>query len=228
MQFIFLIILFCFLIALFCIYLLSRDDFILLRKNITLEQVFNYAFVNLVVGIFSARIVYVLLHPSLRYLNPLIFLIFPYFPGLSMVGGVIGVMLFLFTVSRKKKIPKGRLYDIFSLSVLLAMPFGMICMELISFISKKKIVFIDIFITLGYIIVFIIFTMFFVKGKVQDGTIGLVSIITFCLFSLIEDIFSVHERFFLVFGKEDIIIFILLLFAIMRVIYQTTLLERRK
>src|SRR5438270_6523068 len=118
MQFIVLIILFCFFIALFCIYLLSRDDFILLRKNITLEQVFNYAFVSLAVGILSARIVYVLLHPSLRYLNPLVFLIFPYFPGLSTIGGVIGVMIFLLAVSRKKKIPKGRLYDIFSLSFL--------------------------------------------------------------------------------------------------------------
>jgi phosphatidylglycerol:prolipoprotein diacylglycerol transferase len=124
----------CFFIFLFCLYLLARDDFILLRKSITLEQIFNYAFISALIALLSGRIMYVFFHPSLQYLNPLIFLIFIYFPGISVVGAIIGVIIFLFFISRKKKVPRGRIYDVFSLSFLTAFASNLIITQLFSVI----------------------------------------------------------------------------------------------
>ena len=69
----------CFIVFLFCLFVLSKDDFLFLKKNITLEQVFNIAFVAGLVGLFVARSFYVIFNFAPGFVNPLVFLLHLFF-----------------------------------------------------------------------------------------------------------------------------------------------------
>src|SRR5258706_641346 len=111
---------FSFILFLFCAYIFSRDDFILLRKNISLEQVFNTIFISLPATFLASRVGYVFLKPSMHFLNPFIFLLIPYFPGLSLNAGIIGTVLFLYIYTKNQRMPFERLSDIFAVSFFIA------------------------------------------------------------------------------------------------------------
>lgn len=216
-----------FFIFLFCLYLFSRDDFVFLRKNISLEQIFNYAFLGLFFGLFSGRIIYIFLHPSLRYLNPLVFLVFFYFPGISLVGIVIGVLIFLFFVSQKKKIPRGRLYDIFSLSFLPAFASNVFILQVISIIFTKKISFLAIGISVLLFLFFTFFTILFEKGRMKDGLLGIITLITFSSILLLQQVLIlVQNKKNIFFDKEIFILLLILIIGIALCIHQK--IERRK
>ena len=92
----------------------------------TLEVLFNVAFYTMGVGLLSARIVYIVLHFSFGFLNPLVFFLFPYFPGLSLTGGVVGGAVFVLLYKRKR-FPTGRIFDFFhygSLGIIAIRVFG--------------------------------------------------------------------------------------------------------
>src|SRR3989344_6058385 len=103
MHLLILVILLCFFIFLFALFVLTRDDFVLIRKDVTLDVVFNISFVAFAVSLTSSRILYVILNPSSDFLNPLVFLLFPYFPGLSLLGAVAGRVLFLVIICKQLK-----------------------------------------------------------------------------------------------------------------------------
>jgi len=126
MHLLILVILLCFFIFLFALFVLTRDDFVLIRKDVTLDVVFNISFVAFAVSLTSSRILYVILNPSSDFLNPLVFLLFPYFPGLSLLGAVAGGVLFLVIICKQLKLPIGRLIDYFSISFLSSLPIGII------------------------------------------------------------------------------------------------------
>lgn len=105
MDFLFAILLVCLLVYLFTVHLLAKEDLVFVRKNITLETLFNLAFYTCGMGLLASRIVFVALHFKPGYFHPLVFLLFPYFPGLSLVGGIIGAMLFLMLYGKRKKNP---------------------------------------------------------------------------------------------------------------------------
>ena len=132
MQFYILILLLCFVIFLFCLHFLARDDFIFLRKNITMEKIFNLAFLLAFVGLFSSRLAFVLLDFHTIYFNPLVFFIFPYFPGLSLAGGMLGSVGFLLYFASLQKLPFQKLFDFFSLSFLSAVSTGSLGLFLLS------------------------------------------------------------------------------------------------
>lgn len=209
-----------FFIFLFCLYLFSRDDFILLRKNVSLEQIFNYAFISAGIGIISGRIFHVFFHPSLQYLNPLVFLIFIYFPGISVIGSVIGVLIFLFFISRKKKIPRGKIYDIFALSFLPAFASNILIMQLFELFFVKKISVLALCLSLFLFMFSLILAIIFQKGRTKDGIIGTITFICFSFVLFFEDIFMIKNKRNIFFDKEIIVLFILLLVGIFLFIQQ--------
>jgi hypothetical protein len=206
---------------------LARDDFILLRKSITLEQIFNYAFLSALIALLSGRILYVFLHPSLRYLNPLIFLIFIYFPGISVIGAVLGVLIFLFFISRKKKVPRGRIYDVFSLSFLCGLASNLLLTQLVSFIFTRKFSVVIIACSIVFFILFTIFTIIFQKGRTKDGMIGIVSFISFSLLLLVQNVLLLKNKKDAIFDKEIIILGVLLLIGLGFFVYQKVQRRRR-
>lgn len=126
MTFFFLVLIICFALFLFRLYFVAKDDLVLAKKNITLQNVFDSAFVTGIFSLFFARLFYVIFNPDPVFLNPLVFLIFPYFPGLSLLGGVLGGVLTLFLFARYFKFPIGRVFDFFTVSLTFVLPIGLI------------------------------------------------------------------------------------------------------
>ena len=199
----------CTLLFLFTVFQLSKDDFLFIRKGVLVENIFNTVFLTLPVALFSARFFYVFFHPSWKYLNPFIFFVIPYFPGLSIVGGMVGAWLFINAYTKNKKIPSARLLDMVSLSFLLALSVGIF---LNAFFSHNRIIFME---ELGRsvlgIVIYIIFLLRFIKGAWIEGSIAFLIICTCCVLSAIQlfTLFALHQPLALVPLIADGILFIL-------------------
>lgn len=227
MMFFFINLLISFFIFLFCLYLFSKDDFILLRKNVTLEEMFNYAFVNGLIALSSARVFYIIFHPAWKYLNPLIFLIFIYFPGLSLTGAVIGTLIFLFFLSQRKKIPRGRIYDIFSLSFLPAVVFNIIFSQVLMVLLTRKFSLIILGVAAIFLVVFIIATIIFRKDKAKDGVISSLIMSIFAVLFILNIFIPIHTKKSILLDKEAIILAMLFLLGIILFVRQKILRRRR-
>ncbi|MGH7245501.1 MAG: prolipoprotein diacylglyceryl transferase family protein [Candidatus Levyibacteriota bacterium] len=161
------------LVFLYIIYKTSKDDFVLLRRNVSIEQMFDTSFFVLIASILIGRIVFVILHPSWSYANPLVFFLFPYFPGMSLVGGVVGSLLFLSFFAGRKKMPFAHVADIFSLAYLWAITVGNILLELFLLITRKFSI-TQSFIALFLFVTLILLHVIFLKGKWKDGRVSIV------------------------------------------------------
>src|SRR5258706_2689454 len=106
------------IIFLFTLFSLSKDDFVLMRRNVSQRMIFDIAFVGGIVGLFVSRLVYVFMHPSSAYLNPLVFLVIPYFPGLATSGFILGLYATVYAFVAQRKLPKGKVFDIFAMSLI--------------------------------------------------------------------------------------------------------------
>jgi prolipoprotein diacylglyceryltransferase len=175
-----------FFVFLFCLYKLSKDDIVLIRKNISLDQLFNVVFLISIAGFLSARIFYVLSNPDRGFLNPLVFFLVPYFPGLSLVGGVAGAVLLLIYYGRQKKYPVGRILDFVVISLFAALPLGYIAVVF----EKRTMTFLEsIFLPILYGLLFLImYKVFFprlIQNNLQPGSIGTLGLILFSLISFL-------------------------------------------
>jgi len=191
MEFFLEILIVCLLFFLYWIFVLAKDDFILLRKNVTLEHLFNLTFLTLIISIIFARIFYVLSHLNPKYLDPLVLILFPYFPGLSLAGGLMGGISFIAFRSLKRKIPFGRILDIFSLSFFFVFCIGYLLVQLVNLIISRHFSLLNFSHLLFFILLFFFSFWLFAKNKLQDGSMGY---ICFALFSLIEAGFIFFEK----------------------------------
>ncbi|KKQ32547.1 MAG: hypothetical protein US48_C0022G0007 [Candidatus Levybacteria bacterium GW2011_GWA2_37_36] len=194
MQFSIFILLICLFISLYCVYVLANDDFIFLRKDVTMEKIFNMIFLGSFSGLFFARLFYGLFYEKNIFSNPLVFLLFPYFPGLSLLGGVVGIGVYLlFSMKRRENpLPLGRICDIFSIAFLISLSIGFVGFFMFSEESMGTV-------KLGaqavaYFILFVIFLKFFLprllNGKFKEGTITFLFLICFSMVSLIFNTFA--------------------------------------
>lgn len=203
----------------FGLHVLAKDDLLLVRKNITIESLFNLAFIILFVGLFSARLVFVISNPDPVFLNPLVFFLFPYFPGLSLVGGIIGSMIFLFFYSQGRKLPLGKLYDFFSMSFAASLPFGYLGTQLLIGIEDY---FLGVFLPILYLLILIFFVRFLlplnVRGEIKDGTLGFLFILVFSFSSIMINIVRAENINFMWLNIENILFLILFFFALAMVL----------
>lgn len=172
------IVLVAIVIFLFCLFAIAKDDFIFMRKNLSLSAIFDIAFFAGLGGLLVARIVFVATHYSILYLNPLVFFVIPYFPGLSGIGLFIGGAGVLYGIAMRKKLPLGRVFDVFSLSLLPSS--GIIMLNnTIQFFFQKQIVFAGV----AFLLCAVTFAVFFLLQKLSskfswtDGTSSLFSLV---------------------------------------------------
>src|SRR3990167_55796 len=99
----------------FILYLVSRQDFVLLRKNISLSQMFDAAIIAFVIAFFSSRLLYILNSQDFSLFHIIKFFHLIKFPGLSLLGLFLGGAFALYVIFRKRR-ALGRLYDIFTIS----------------------------------------------------------------------------------------------------------------
>lgn len=208
-----------FLTYLFVLHILSREDWVLMRKNVTLEQLFNIAILTCLVGLLFARIFYVFFNPSWKFLNILVFLLFPYFPGLSLSGGILGGLLFLLYYSKLKKFPFERVADLLSIVLLMALPFGLLGSLFLKthpyfWVMIGEIIFYPIL----YIIMVKLVQPAVVRGEVKDGTSTFLIIMSISLVSFLADMIPFHrpEHFFM--NGGEILFFILFLFSLVYIL----------
>jgi hypothetical protein len=110
------------LIFLYSLYKLSGDDHVLIRKNISLEQMFDAAFTTLWFSLLLSRIYFFLADQTIR--GNVFISFFTTKGGLSLTGAIACGIIVLYLVGKYKKIPLGRLFDFFTISLLFALPAG--------------------------------------------------------------------------------------------------------
>lgn len=210
MEFFIFVLIICLLLFLFALFLLANDDFVLLRQNVSMENIFDKALVVALSSWLGARILYIVLNPDPIFFNPLVFFWFPYFPGLSLTGAVVGALL---------AVPKGRILDFFSISFLSTLPIGFLGFLLLSLADNevKHSHIIGLIVT--YIILFIAILKFalplLLSGKLKDGSIGLIFLVSFSIISLIENAIDRGGKNLFNGGIEDFtLVLILLIFAV--------------
>ena len=193
MQFFILVILICLFVFLYCVYLLGRDDFIFLRRDVTMERLFNIIFLGSLLCLFFARFFYGFFHSKAIFSNPLVFFLFPYYPGLSLLGGVIGAGVFFLFLSTRKEItlPVFRISDFFSIAFLVSLPLGYLGYFMLSEDNFPIIKAAEL--SIFYLIIFAIFLKFLLpkllSGKLKEGTITFLFLTCFSLISLVSNAF---------------------------------------
>lgn len=190
----------------YCLYLLGREDVIFIRKNVTLEQLFNVFFLTLFVSLFVSRLVFVLINPSWVYINPVEFLSLTTRPGVSVIGGVIGASLFLVYYTKLKRLPLGRIFDFLALSFFASLPFGVFGAF---FISNSLRFTESIFLPILYFFLFIfLLKVVFPKllqGILKSGSIGLLVILLFSLIWFLTSMVKNRPGIFGFVSIEDIL-----------------------
>lgn len=214
----FTILLIAFFFSLFCFYYYSRDDYFFIRKNITMEQLFNVIFIGSFWGVISSRIVYVVTHPNPAFFNPLVFFSIPYYPGLSLLGGIFGLYISFVFLTKRRKIHVGRFLDYISISLLAALPFGYIGNYLL---ERRSNTVETIYLTVIYIALFIFFTRIlfpkFQRGSLKEGSISLIFLIAYSIVSLVHDIALLYKNEILL-RTEDFFFIGLFFFAAMALV----------
>ncbi len=108
------------LVILLCIFLLfvfTKNDFVLLRQNISLREIFDLAAVVAVVAFLFGRVIFAVDTFSFQMFNLLRFFHLFRFPGLSTLGFFGGGALAIFFLFKNKK-GLARIFDIFSIAFL--------------------------------------------------------------------------------------------------------------
>lgn len=229
MQFFILVLLICLFVFLYCVFVLANDDFIFLRKDVTMERLFNMVFMGALISLLGARFFYGFGAKDI-FSNLLVFLLIPYFPGLSLLGGVVGVgAYFLFSIRRREnQLPLERIFDFFSIAFLISLPIGFLGyilfspgMESVIKLGTQAI---------AYFVLFIIFLKFFLprllSGKFKEGTVSLIFLICFSLVSLIANIFVRTDVLKYLSNFENIILILIFILSTGLLAYRENLLSK--
>ncbi len=216
------------LLFLYSLYRMVRDDYVFIRKGISLEQSFDIAFITLWISLIMSRLLYLLFH-----LYPGQNILFDFFSfnkgGFSLTGALVGGIFAVYVVGKYKKLPLGRLSDFLSLSFLYALP--LVFLSNTIFVSKTEV----LYLFLNAIIYFILLLFFvqFLYPKVLNRTLkeGILAILFILLFSLVALITSLlvslkHIQSFI--NPENIILGILLLSSIILLIKQERATSQRR
>lgn len=162
----------------YSLYNLVKDDYILIRKNITIEAIFDIAFICSAATILFSRVFFFISH-TLTSKNVLL-LFFSRAGGLSLMGAIVGGTFCLYFLSKYRKIPLGRLFDFFILALVVSLPFGFLGYTLIFF--KTSFIF-GLVNAVLYVFLWVLFFRVlypkFMNRTLREGTISLLFFIIF-------------------------------------------------
>lgn len=165
-------------ICLFILFAVSRHDFVLLRQSINLRQIFDNAFIVIIISFISSRIGYIIYSTKFDLFNPLKFFYMTKYWGVLPFMGMLSMLLSLYILFRKKKNIL-RIFDIYFISFS-----PLILLD----IALKNNMGINIFIKIVSLIVLLSFYVWFIKIHnkfyMKDGFITSLIFITYSLVSL--------------------------------------------
>lgn len=163
------------LLSLFLVFSLSRQDFVILRKNITLPKIFDEVFKSFFIGVIVARLIHIINSGEYFLFNPLAFFHFFVHPGFSILGFYMGFVLSIVFFFRKTKIVS-RFLDIIMISVF---PLLILHSFFVTYFNNR---YIDVGISLLLVILFFIFLRIGKNYKLRDGNVGFIIIMCISLF----------------------------------------------
>lgn len=179
----------------FTLFALSKDDFILIRKNVTLRIMFDISVVVGIVGLFFSRLFFAISQHSLAYANPLVFFIIPYFPGLTLSGFLLGSLVMVYILTVRQKMPTGRIYDIFSQSLLIATSLYFVIQGLIQLLHKQWFTGgVSAAIVIILVSLFSFFQSLLQKSSWRDGSIAFVNLVIVSLLVSILQVVQLRLR----------------------------------
>ena len=164
--------------------------------------------------------------------NLLVFLLIPYFPGLSLLGGVVGAGAFLLLLTKLPEniLPLRRIYDFLSIGFLISLPLGLLGYLLFSEEKAALVKFTGQ--AVAYSVLFIIFLKFFLprllNGKFKEGTTSLLFLICFSIVSLASNIFPISNILNYFKNFENAVLIIILISSVWILIKYENLLLRNK
>ncbi len=159
----------------FLLFIFSKHDFVLLRQNISLSEVFDLAVISLLIALITGRVFYIINNFNFQLFYILSFFHLFKFPGVSYIGFFTGGAVGIYLLFRKKK-GLTRIFDIFSLSFF----------PLFVFFLSTQLFLLHIWYIL-LIAIFLLFLLltFFMKSHrkyiLKDGGISLIFFILICL-----------------------------------------------
>jgi hypothetical protein len=173
----------------YILYKLVKDDYLLIRKNVSPEQVFDIAFWVLAISLLSGRSVALLEQGIVRQE-----FFFSFFSsgtsGLSLTGVCLSGVIGLYVIVKHRRVPLGRLFDFFSLSFLSSLPPLFLYSALILHGFSRVLAFYN---GLAYIFVLVIcFKLLYPKlmnRTIRDGTLALFFLIFFSVTSFFSALF---------------------------------------
>lgn len=222
MNFFILVLLICFFISLYVLYVLSKDDFVILRSDVPLHRIFNAAFSTAIFSLFFARLFFVIFNPNSLYASVLGFFLFPYFPGLSLAGGILGGFAFLTIYLKLKHLPILRLLDFFSMSLLVSYPIGFLGHFLLSKEAFSKEAFVSLILIAALLFLFARYVLpASLSGKIKDGTAFLCFLLSVSILSVVINIFEFKHNLSL-----ENLLFILILVPSFLTLFKYEIMER--
>jgi hypothetical protein len=227
MHFLIFVLIICFIIFLFSLYFLANGDLIIVRKDMPMDKVFNTAFLTAFVALFFARFFYVIFYPREVFFSPLGFLLFPYFYGLSLLGGVLGGSIFLTVYAKYQKLPVARIFDFFAVAFLSSLPIGLLGFFIL---TGKSYFSTFIFSFLAYLILFVLFIKvllpYSIRGRIKNGSLGAIFLFCFSIVTFLSGIISNFKNFKLI-SLENFTILVLLVISITLILKQGIVGKRR-
>jgi hypothetical protein len=217
MQFFIIVLLACFVVFLYVLYILAKDDFVINRKNIPLENFFDTAFLTAIFALFFSRLFYVFIHPKPVFFTILGFFLFPYFPGLSLIGAALGGLVFFLPYLKSKNMPMGKAIDIFALGFLGALPVGYLGLIVLTGNSIRS-----MFLLIVYTVTLIVSAKFIfplsLRGKLNDGLFGVAFISFLSFFNILASF--LNKKPYIIFSPENIVFLVILILSLAFIFYQ--------
>lgn len=176
------------LIFLYSLYRLVKDDYVFIRKGITLEQSFDIAFITLWISLFFSRLFDMFFHYQMDKNIVMQFFSLPD-GGFSIIGAIIGGVIALLLLGRYRRIPLGRIADFFTLSFLFALPVGFLGIAIL--VDRDQLLYTLLNAVLFFLL--LIFFFQFLKPRLMSRALkeGVISILFLFFFSFITLLSSV-------------------------------------
>lgn len=203
----------CFIFSIYILYVLVKHDFIIARKSLLLQEIFDATLVACIAFIFSGRLLYALSMQRFDLINPIRFFHFLKFPGALFLGGVFGFGLVIYFMFRKKKI-LARLFDIYSLSML-----PLFIFTLVFSFNKGYFLYFNILIFLLSLLFMAIGIHTYKNYTLKDGSTAFLFICLITVYTIISEFSNTGRFIFSFFSISQVLsISVFMVFAVLLLI----------
>ncbi|HRN96171.1 MAG TPA: prolipoprotein diacylglyceryl transferase [Candidatus Levybacteria bacterium] len=195
--------------SMFLVYSLAKNDFVLLRKNVSLHELFDGVILSMLVGLLLARIFYLFEIQEFSWFHPFRFFHLLKLPGLSLFGFFVGIIPVLYFFLRKKKVLL-RTYDIVFIALFPVFIFSLVTRSYSLLIPGFVI---QILLAVAGCIILWICTRFYHNYTLKDGSIAMIICMVICLDLFLYGFVGEHKTLLLIFSFSQISSVILFLGA---------------